>query len=587
MVLPARHSMSMPRPAGVNDRVCRQTEESDVRLRAAFLLLAGLLAATETIAADKTMIVLDASGSMWGQIDGRAKIDVARETLGTVLKSVPVGTELGLMVYGHREKGSCSDIELAVPPGAGTGDAINSFVAGINPKGKTPISHAVEQAADILKYTEDKATVVLVTDGLETCEADPCALASALESKGVDFTTHVVGFGLTEEEGRQVACLAENTGGKYFQASDATQLVAALTETVAEAPMSKPAQEVAVAEPEPEPVPAIEFNTELDSVLADGGPSLGDNNDVFWQIFKADANGQPAGETIETQYKGKYSGNYPPGKYVAVATLQSSIKREVPFEVKDGAVATPFVNFDAGLLTIKPKRTPQDAEADGNAAVQIAFGDYSTTYYGTAKFYASAGDVTLNGSIGPAKVTETVTVKAGETIERDLVIGSGIVLNKAIYAEGGPEVDSGDTFFEVVAANKSIDGTRKVVAYSYGTGTKLDIPPGDHVLTAKLGSATGEIPFSVKAGEMTEVTVNLNAGVLAITASGANFIEIISAAKDIQGNQKSLSYNYGTEWQDTLPPGDYVVRVKYEGDVAPKEAKATVKVGERSEVAVQ
>jgi Ca-activated chloride channel family protein len=86
---------------------------------------------------------------------------------------------------------------------------------------------------------------------------------------------------------------------------------------------------------------------------------------------------------------------------------------------------------------------------------------------------------------------------------------------------------------------------------------------------------------------MKEVTVNINAGVLAITAPGANFIEILSAAKDIQGNQRSMSYNYGAEWQDTLPPGDYVVAVKYEGDVAPKEGKATVKAGERSELTVQ
>ena len=555
-----------------------------MRLKAAFLLLAGLLAATETIAADKTMIVLDASGSMWGQIDGRSKIDIARETLGTVLKSVPVGTELGLMVYGHREKGSCSDIELAVPPGAGTENAITSFVNGINPKGKTPLSQSVEQAADILKYTEEKATVVLVTDGLETCEADPCALASALESKGVDFTTHVVGFGLTEEEGKQVACLAENTGGKYFKASDAAQLVAALTETVAEAPMAKPEQEeVTVSEPEPKP----EFNTQTDSVLSEGGPSLGDNNDVHWLIYKAGADGKPEGDSIDTMYKGAYSGTYPPGKYIAVVALQSAITREVAFEVKDGEIAKPFVNFDSGLVTIKAKRTPQDAEADSNAAVEIAFGDYSTTYYGTAKFYAPAGPVTLNGTIGPSKVNETITVKAGETVERDLVIGSGIVLNKAIYADGGPAVDSGDVFFEVVETTKNIDGTRKSIGYSYGTGTKLDVPPGDHILTAKLGSTTAEIPFTVKAGEMSEVTVNLNAGVLAITAPGANFIEVLSATKDIQGNQKSMSYNYGTEWQDTLPPGDYVVRVKYEGDTAPKEGKATVKAGERAEITVQ
>ncbi len=270
-----------------------------------------------------------------------------------------------------------------------------------------------------------------------------------------------------------------------------------------------------------------------------------------------------------------------------MATLQSSIKREVPFEVKDGDVAKPFVNFDAGLVTVTPKRTPQDAEGDSNAAVEIAFGGYSTTYYGTAKFYASAGDVTVNGTIGPSKVSETFPVKAGETLQRDLVIGSGTVLNKAVYAEGGPAVDSGEVFFEVVEAKKNIDGTRKSVTYAYGTGSKLDVPTGDLVLTAKLGSAIGEVPINLKAGEAKEVVVNLNAGVLAISAPGGNFIEILSATKDIQGNQKSISYNYGVEWQDTLPPGDYVVRVKYEGDTAPKEAKATVKAGERSEVTVQ
>lgn len=552
-----------------------------MRLKAAFLLLAGLLAATQTIAADKTMIVLDASGSMWGQINGRTKIDIARETLGTVLKSVPVGSELGLMVYGHREKGSCSDIELAVPPGAGTENAINAFVAGLNPKGKTPLTRSVEEAAEALKYTEDRATVVLVTDGLETCEADPCALASALESKGVDFTTHVVGFGLTAEEGKKVACLAENTGGKYFQASDATQLVAALTATVAEAPMSKPQEEVV------ETKPAVEFNTLFDSVLSEGGPSIGEDNHVQWLVFKADANGQRTGDDLTSEYKGAYSANFPAGKYVAVAKLDSVIEKQVAFEVKDGEVTKPFVNFDAGTVIVHPKRTPDAAEDDREIRVDVAFGDYTTTYYGTSKFYAAAGPVKLKGSVGPTAVEETVTLKAGEQLEHNLIVGSGTVLNSAIYAEGGPAVDSGDVYFEVVAADKAIDGTRKQIGYSYGTGSKIDVPPGDHVLTAKLGAATAEIPFTIKAGEMADVSVNLNAGVLAITAPGANFIEIFSAKKDIQGNRKSVSNHYGAEWQETLPAGDYAIAVTYEGDTAPKEKPATVKAGERSEVTVE
>lgn len=554
-----------------------------MRLKAAFMLLAGLLAATGTSAADKTMIVLDASGSMWGQIGGRSKIEIARETLGTVLQSVPAGTELGLMVYGHREKGSCSDIELAVAPGAGTGEAITAFVSGLNPKGKTPLTQSVEQAADILKYTEDKATVVLVTDGLETCEADPCALASALEEKGVDFTTHVVGFGLTEEEGKQVACLAENTGGKYFQASDATQLVAALTETVAEAPMTKtePVEEVAQAEPEP----AVENNVETDAVLSEGGPSLGNDDRVRWDIYKAGSDGNKIGDPVDGGYDATFATTVEPGHYVAEARL-GGLSQTVAFEAKQGETAKVSVNFNAGFLKVMPKRTAEDTAVDGEARIDVHQGEFADGGYGQANMFVPAGDLVLEGRIGPARVEETVSIKAGETVERTLLIGSGIVVAKAVYAEGGPAVDSSDIRFDIVATKAAIDGSRDSINGTYGTNNQIDTPAGDFVLTARLGSATGEAPFAVKAGERLDVAVNINAGVLAINAPGAYRIDIKEAKKDIQGKQKDVSGNYGVEFQDTLHPGEYIVTVQYEGDVAPKEATATVKAGERTEIKV-
>ena len=71
-------------------------------------MLAALIVLWETalgLAADRAIIVLDASGSMWGQIDGRPKVEIARETLRTVPQSVPADMELGLMAYGHRRKG--------------------------------------------------------------------------------------------------------------------------------------------------------------------------------------------------------------------------------------------------------------------------------------------------------------------------------------------------------------------------------------------------------------------------------------------------------------------------------------------------
>ncbi|GAB5471269.1 MAG: hypothetical protein Kilf2KO_42990 [Rhodospirillales bacterium] len=191
--------------------------------------------------------MLDASGSMWAQIDGDHKITVARSVLNQVLDELPADRALGFMAYGHRQKGVCSDIELLVPPAPGTAADVRAAAAKLNPKGKTPLSDAVRQAAEALRYTEEAATVVLITDGLETCDADPCAFGRALEESGVDFTAHVVGFGLKAGEGAQIACLAEATGGRYIDAASAAELTTALTETVA-APPPK-VEQVPAAEP--------------------------------------------------------------------------------------------------------------------------------------------------------------------------------------------------------------------------------------------------------------------------------------------------------------------------------------------------
>ena len=198
------------------------------------LLLGFCFFASAAFAQDRprAILVLDASGSMWGQIEGKAKITIAQEVIGELLQTLPPEQVLGLTAYGHRRKGDCSDIELMVPPGTGSATDIVARVNAMRFLGKTPLSAAVREAAEALHYGEEASTVVLVTDGLETCDADPCALGRELEATGLNFTAHVIGFGLTREEGAQVACLAENTGGQYIEASDAAGLSSALSAAV-------------------------------------------------------------------------------------------------------------------------------------------------------------------------------------------------------------------------------------------------------------------------------------------------------------------------------------------------------------------
>lgn len=178
------------------------------------------------------MFVFDASGSMWGQVDGVAKIDIARDVFSDISESwVESQQAVGLIAYGHRRKGDCSDIELLQPPSVEALQSLATQVQGLVPRGKTPLSEAVQMAAETLKYTENAATVVLLTDGIETCNLDPCTVGAELEQLGIDFTAHVIGFDIREQSDKaQLQCLAESTGGTYVDARDADTLNSALTQ---------------------------------------------------------------------------------------------------------------------------------------------------------------------------------------------------------------------------------------------------------------------------------------------------------------------------------------------------------------------
>ncbi|MFN3994629.1 MAG: vWA domain-containing protein [Tabrizicola flagellatus] len=543
------------------------------------LALAAPFLATPALAQDRSIIVLDASGSMWGQIDGRPKLEIAREALGAVLSEMPPEAELGLMAYGHREKGSCEDIELIVPPGPGTAQAIADAANAMKFLGKTPLTESVRRAAAELRSTEAKATVILITDGIETCEADPCALGAELEASGVDFTAHVVGFGLTAEEGATVACLAENTGGRYIEARDAGSLVEALKTTVA------------VAEPEPQPAPepppppaALAENVDPVLHLVEGGPEPDEKlaSDAFFDFFAIAPDGTVATEAAATIY-GRSKGALPAGRYQMRTTLHEVV---VTQEVEIGPasdLSQPVAVLDAGILNLTLRPAP-GADPDPDTYWEIR-GPEDVSDYGYQRAFRvfPAGEYGLNARLGPAEISQSVVIEAGKTTDLDLVIGVGLAAVEATYAEG-MKVEGGDHFVEILEAKKAIDGSRKSMGYGYGAGLTFDLPAGDYVAAVRLGAAEAEVPFSVKVGERTDIIVPLNAGVAAFTSPGDEFIEVLAGKADINGNRASLTYGYGPAFQTTLPAGDYLVVIS-KGDKR-AETPLAVKAGERTELAL-
>ncbi len=523
-------------------------------------------------AADRVIVILDASGSMWGQIDGKPKLEIARQSLRAVLQSVPGDEEIGFMAYGHRQKGSCSDIELIVPPQAGSAGAIASAADNLKFLGKTPLTDAVRQAAEALKYTEDKARVILITDGLETCNADPCALGNELEAAGVDFTVDVVGFGLTDEEGRQVACLAENTGGKYIQASDEAALREALAETVAAPP------------PAPEPAPAAKPVNDLlpRALLTAGGEAP--RVDVFYEVFKDDAAGSQ-GQHLDFGYN-EVKFPLEPGDYVVVAT-SGGVRAEQKVTLGADKAAEPVLDLNAAALYLRARPAP-DADIDSNAQIVLDYpGGNSSSNYGEVKFLVPAGETTVTVRLGAGEVVETMQLAAGQVVDKDIVLGTGRAVADAFYTQGGEKVESNDLTWKILKAAKKLDGSREEVANGYGPASGFDLPAGDYVAAAEMQAASAEAPFSVAVGRSSEVSVALNAGVLAVDAPGADGFRVYEAKKNLQGERRQVAYAFGEKMQTTLAAGDYVLVTNFTTDKADSETPFTVKAGERTELSVQ
>ncbi len=176
----------------------------------------------------EAMFILDASGSMLETAGTRTKIDAAKSVLAQVVPAVAPEVKIGLAAYGHRRTDDCTDIEVLVPPGNEDRAAVMARIAAMQPKGMTPIAAAVTQVADLLKGRDAETTIILVSDGQETCGGDPCAVVKALKASGLKFVMHVVGFAVAEADKAQLACIADAGGGKYFGAADAAGLLAAL-----------------------------------------------------------------------------------------------------------------------------------------------------------------------------------------------------------------------------------------------------------------------------------------------------------------------------------------------------------------------
>ena len=187
--------------------------------------------------ASHVVLLLDASGSMAGQLSGRSKMSIAKRESLRFLQALQKDVPVGMIVYGHKgnntKKGkseSCASVEWVEKLGLGT-SKLEKSINVLKPVGWTPLGDALDytlaELQKVRKSKKDKESVPIVyllSDGKETCGGDPVASAKALHESGVQAIVNVIGFDVGKETREQLKAISEAGGGKYFPAKDAKAL---------------------------------------------------------------------------------------------------------------------------------------------------------------------------------------------------------------------------------------------------------------------------------------------------------------------------------------------------------------------------
>ena len=164
----------------------------------------------------RILFILDASNSMNAKWDTQTRLEAAKELLAQAVDSLK-GTpnlEIALRVYGHQSPitatyQDCNDTKLEIPFGADNFDKVKSRIKSIEAKGTTPIARSLEAAAEDFPDQKSRNIIILITDGLEACDNDPCVIAKKLKDKGVKVTPFVIGLGMDLSYLEKFNCIGE------------------------------------------------------------------------------------------------------------------------------------------------------------------------------------------------------------------------------------------------------------------------------------------------------------------------------------------------------------------------------------------
>lgn len=444
----------------------------------------------------RVQIVFDGSGSTWGKIPGssEAKFVIAREALRQVLPALDRTTEVGLVLFGHRRRGDCSDVEQAVSLQPLDPQQILAPLQSLNPKGRGPLTLAMVAAADVLPGDEGRESLILIHDDYDNCQNDPCQMAGELNRARPGLAIHVVSIGTKPEDAERMACVPRITGGKHFHATDADAVAPAIAEALRLASLDAGG----LAVPKPRAVSRDEVGPpglRLTAVLAEDGDPLAEP--VTWRVYPKgeDASGEPKAPVVETTEAAPRL-SLPPGEYVVEASRDVvSVKQSV--EVAADRPTPVSVTLNAGVIQLSAAPFAEMGEEASSAAVisLVRQGDGDSdgevVWLGPAderELLVPAGSYRVVLQDGQFRGERSIVVPSGSRGAPPLASAVGRIRVEA-RDHIGLEQPAEQVLFRILEDDPTAPDGRREVARSAASEAEFKLPAGTYHLVARKGAA--------------------------------------------------------------------------------------------------
>jgi Ca-activated chloride channel homolog len=538
---------------------------------------------------------------MWGNLEGAkvSKLVLAREAVRHALERIDPHTRVGVAAFGHR-RGDCADVEVMRPPEPLNTARILEPLDRLNPKGRGPLTLALRDAAKALPPGPGKRSLVLIHDDADNCQQDLCAAAAELRAS--ETVVNEVGLGLKAEDVAKMACLPRLTNGRYFPASNASEVATGIEQALlASSGITEPVAGPTLTAPFAGKAAALPDNASPGlyprAVLAEGGAPLGMPLD--WTV-------SAAGDPNRILFAARATNpTVPaaPGRY-RVEAHEGGVGASTDVEVR-ADVATPVaLALNAGLLRVSARLgkagvpledaiitiTAADAGQTGPAARSSASGSLVAAFKGSeALALLPAGRFLVRVEDGLMHAERSVVVPPGSQGRLDMALDAARLQVSTTGRDGGSGLEA--PVFSVDEDDPDAPKGRREIARSAMRQADFVLPPGTYYVVARQEGIEVRERLALAPGELAKRTLPVAAGRLGLTIK----------APGLEGRGEPVAYR--VERSDGVPgdaiatsrptpllllaPGRYRVEARYGTGNARSVKEIEVKAGQTQQLALE